>query len=392
MRMRKLDAKKLLGPAGRTTVTRTGRLKQNQKKQLVNRWIDKDERMERCRTRLLILGVQMGGAMKQKALRRLRPKIRHSFVRWIVHPENKCEHYLRPFDATSRKLLLEMRRLQTQTPTLVSLDHLLYGVVLICRGVLVDNAPVSQFLARLRELTGVFSLKDFTNAALESLQSRPDRPTAYFPFGRGKTRAEYVALGQAAIHRMCRMIGNTPPLQYTPNEVQQLLGLNSKERGADAQFSAMQVAMDLQFSPSERQLLKFWGHRRSFYMAGPGVYKEMRDKRLVVEACASHMCTGNSQMRALLGEDFLHLNGMDSFFFAEHAFCADRKYENQTHLLVEPANMSTGTISERYADASKESEYEAVLAIIQTALSRVRQARGYGLRQALPALPYSLTR
>ena len=54
--------------------------------------------------------------------------------------------------------------------------------------------------------------------------------------------------------------------------------------------------------------------------------------------------------------------------------------------------MSTGTISERYADASKESEYEAVLAIIQTALSRVRQARGYGLRQALPALPYSLTR
>ena len=37
--------------------------------------------------------------------------------------------------------------------------------------------------------------------------------------------------------------------------------------------------------------------------------------------------------------------------------------------------MSTGTISERYADASKESEYEAVLAIIHTALSRVRQAK-----------------
>ena len=94
-------------------------------------------------------------------------------------------------------------------------------------------------------------------------------------------------------------------------------------------------------------------------MSGTGVYTEISANTAACKEWCEQL-QHNSQLRDVLGPKLLGIPLLDWFFFGEHAFCGDRKYENvKTKLMVEASEVG-GILSSRYSDAPKENEYAMV--------------------------------
>lgn len=326
---------------------------------------------ERIRIRTLVSLVQAGGSYRDKALRRLRPSHKNPYLRYVV-AGYYAEHSHRALDDTSRKLLLF---LWEAIPTPDNAEHFILCIVVFVRMCLVDNEPVARFVLALR------AGKEFTTVAREALdQLGVTRPSAYFPWGRGATAAEYDANRRTTLSNLLDLLQKNSKITYSPLFFQQLLQMREEE--TESQFSVMQLAMDLIASPCVAQRRQVAKTKALFYMSGPGVYDEIKGRGSKFRLCKewATQLHRNSQWRAIRTECCLKV---DYFFFAEHAFCGDRKFLDsrfgdardaeavavlESKLQVEMQAHNVSSLGEllkvKYVNVEKEAEYQKVLQIL----------------------------
>ena len=132
--------------------------------------------------------------------------------------------------------------------------------------------------------------------------------------------------------------------------------------------------MDLIYSPLGAQRAQIRRFEKLFYHSGSGCYDEIKLNKPKCEAFCRELM-GDRQLQKLKADFDLPLHG---FFFPEHAFCGDRKFENlsqsaelEREQMLGAAMETHGvaTIGEllraKYCDEEKEQEYQRVLDIMR---------------------------
>lgn len=275
-------------------------------------------RMERIRLRMLISMIQSGGKRRTQALWRIRENRDHRYVKYVLSGRH-AEHGCRALDRSSRRVLLH---LWDHAPAASACAHFVVALIAIVRICLVDNGPIRKFFEALQR--GIVMAEVAAELIHELGESRP---RAYKPFGRGESNEKYYERRLATLENICRFLSERPKISYTPAFFQRLVTL--REDDGQAQFSIMQICMDLLLSPHEGQRKAMQKNQKLFYVAGPGEYAEVAKKNELCEKWAYAMHR-NSQMRDIRCGFNLRLH---RFFDYEHSFCGDRKYEKIKYLM-----------------------------------------------------------